>query len=337
MSEISVGSAVGAGFQLIGRRPVSVLVWGLLRVGLVVAILAIYAPVMMQIVAEAASRAQTGEKPSPADMSQMMSHMFLLQGVGYLLQLVGLVISSVVTCAIVRSIVHPERKAFASLRLGAPEFFIVILSFAVSFAAAFAIMLLAIPFVILGIFLGMQHLWIALAIMIAVAVLILVLGAIYVAARFAFVVPMMVDDGQFHLFDAWALTKGKVGSIVLIGLCLLLIGMVLGLLIDGVLFGVGAAALGVAAGGFNNLQAFFTQTPPQQIIMTLAPSLILLGLLLIPIQGAVMTVFIAPWARAYRDIVPASPLAPLSAAPPPPVAPPPVAPPSVPPPLTAAP
>lgn len=327
MSEISVGSAVGSGFQLIGRRPVSVLVWGLLRVGLVVAILALYAPVLMGIIAEAASKAQTGERPSQADMSQMMSHMFLLQGVGYLMQLVGLVISSVVTCAIVRSIVHPERKAFASLRLGAPEFFLVILSFAASFAAAFAIMICAIPFVILGTFLGMQHLWIALAVMIAVAVLILVLGLIYIAARFAFVVPMMVDDGQFHLFDAWALTKGKVGGIILIALCLLLIGMVLGLVVDGILLSLGAAALGVAAGGFDNLQAFFTHTPPQQIIMTLAPSLILLGLLLIPIQGAAMTIFIAPWVRAYRDVVPMAPLAPASVAPLP----------TVPPPLTAAP
>ena len=327
MSDISVGSAVGAGFQLIGRRPVSVLVWGLLRVGLVVAVLAIYAPVLMQIFAEAASKAQTGEKPNPADMSQMMSHMFLLQGVGYLAQLVGLVITSVVTCAIARSVVHPERKAFASLRLGAPELFMVILSFAAGIAAAFAIIILIIPFAILGTFLGMQHLWIALGVMIAVAVLILVLGLIYVFARFAFVVPMMVDDGQFHLFDAWTLTKGKAGSIILIGICLALIGMVLGLVVEVVLVALGAGALGVAAGGFDNLQAFFTRTPPQQILMTLAPSLILLGLLLIPIQGAAMAIFIAPWARAYRDVVPTSPLAPVSAAPSP----------TVPPPLTAAP
>ena len=326
MSEISVGSAVGAGFQLIGRRPVSVLIWGLLRVGFAVGVLALYAPVFMGLFAEIASKAQTGDKPSPADMSQMMSHMFLIQGVGYLAQFVGLFISSIILCAIARSILHPERKAFASLRLGAPELFVVILSFAAGFALVFAIMLLAIPFVILGIFLGTQHLWVALAVMIAVAVLILVLGLIYIAAKFAFLAPMMVDDGHFHLFDAWALTKGKVGSIILIGICLGLIAVVLGVVIDGILIGLGAAALGFAAGGFNNLQAFFTQTPPQQIIMTLAPSLILLGLLIIPIQGCATAIFIAPWARAYRDVVPTSPAAAV------PVSPSPSAPP-----LTAAP
>ena len=324
MSEISVGAAVGAGFQLIGRRPVSVLVWGLLRVGFAVAVLAVYAPVIMSMFSEIASEAQTGAKPNPADMSQMMSHMFLIQGVGYLAQFVGLFISAIILCAISRAVVHPERKAFASLRLGAPEFFVVILSFALSFVLVFAIMIFAIPFVILGVFLGVQHQWIALAIMVGVAVLILILGLIYIAARFAFVVPMMVDDGRFHLFDAWTLTKGKVGSIILIGLCLVLIALLLGAVINALFIGLGAAALGVAAGGFNNLQTFFTQTPPQQILMTLAPSLILLGLLIIPIQGAAQAIFIAPWARAYRDVVPPSP-PPATPAAAPPTEPPPLA------------
>jgi hypothetical protein len=309
MAEISVGSAVGAGFELIGRRPISVLIWGLIRVGFVAAILAIYAPVLMGLVAEISSKAQTGAEPSPADMRQFMSHMFLVQGVGYLAQFVGLFVSSIIICAVTRSVVHPERNAFASLRVGAAEMFVVILSFGASFVLIFAILIFIIPFTALGIFLGMQHLWAALAAMIAVAALILVLGLIYIAARFAFVVPMMVDDGRFHLFDAWSLTKGKVGSVVLIGLCLMLIGLLLGVVIEALFIGLGAAALGMAAGGFNNLQTFFTQTPPQQIIMTLAPSLILLALLVIPVQGCATAIFFAPWARAYRDVVP-SPLAP---------------------------
>jgi hypothetical protein len=286
----------------------------LIRVGFVVAILAIYAPVLLSMAAEISSKAQSGGQPTQADMQQIMSHMLLLQGVGYLMQIAGLFVSSIIICAVVRSVVHPERKALASLRLGAPEFFLVILSFALSFVLVFAILIFAIPFVILGVFLGMQHLWVPLAIMIAVAVLILFLGLIYVAARFAFVVPMMVDDGRFHLFDAWSLTKGRVGSIVVIGLCLMLIGMVLGVVIEAIFLGLGAAALGMAAGGFNNLQTFFTQ-PPQQIIMTLAPSLILLALLIIPIQGCATAIFMAPWARAYRDVVPTSPGVALPATP----------------------
>src|SRR5450631_281917 len=101
MSEISVGSAVGAGFGLIARRPVSVLIWGLLRVGFIVGIFAIYAPVLIGIFAEVASRAQSGERPAPAEMSQMMSHMFVLQGIGYLVQFIGLFLNSIIMCAVV--------------------------------------------------------------------------------------------------------------------------------------------------------------------------------------------------------------------------------------------
>jgi hypothetical protein len=307
MSDISIGSAVGAGFSLIARRPVSVLIWGLLRVGFIVGIIAVYAPVLISIFAEAASQAQSGAAPAPAQMSQsMMSHMFMLQGVGYLVQFVGLFLNAIILCAVARAVVHPERRAFASLRLGAPELFMAILAFAAGFVLIFAILIFAIPFAIAAAFLAMQHQYAIIAVVVAIAALILVLALIYIAARFAFLAPMMVDDGHFHLFDAWALTKGKVGSIILIGVCLALIALLLGMLIDVLFFALAAGALGFAAGGFNNLQAFFQQ-PPMAIITTLAPSLVLLAILTIPIEGCALAIFIAPWARAYRDVVPGTP------------------------------
>jgi hypothetical protein len=311
MSEISVGSAVGAGFGLITRRPLSVLTWGLLRVGFLVAFFAIYAPTLISMITEITQQAQTGSEgqPSQAAVASLMSHMFLLQGIGLLAQIVGLFVSSMIICAVARAVVHPERRAFASLRLGAPEFFIVILSFGLSFALAFCLIIVLIPFAIATAFLIAGHQYVAAAIVVGLGVLVLLIGGIYIAARFAFVVPMMVDDGRFHLFDAWSLTKGRVGGIVLIGLCLFLIAVVLGLILDIVFVGLGAAALGMAAGGLDHLQTYFTQTPPQQIIMSLAPSLILLALLTIPIEGCALAIFFAPWARAYRDVVPATPAA----------------------------
>ncbi len=308
MSEISVGAAVGAGFQLIARRPLSVLSWGLLRIGFAAAVLAVYAPVLIGMVADIASKSATGAEPTPADMSQIMSHMFLLQGVGFLAQIVGLVLSSMILCAVTRAVVHPDKAAFAFLRLGAPELFVMVISFGAGIVIFFGVMIMVIPFAIIGGILAAQHAWLALAIVIGLAVLILVLGLIYIAARFAFVVPMMVDDGRFHLFDAWTLTKGRVGSIIVIGLCLFLIALAFGLVIDVVFVGLGAAALGMAAGGLGNLQAFFTHTPPQQILAALAPSLVLLLLLTVPIQGAFLAIFYAPWARAYRDVVPVAPV-----------------------------
>lgn len=307
MSDISVGSAVGAGFQLIRQRPLSVLTWGLFRVGFVAAVFAVYAPTLFSMVTEGMQEAQTssGGRLPQAEVGKMMSHMFLLQGVGLLAQIFGLLVSSMIVCAVARAIVHPERRAVASLRLGAPELFVVILSFELSFVLAFCLIIALIPFGIAIGFLAANRDYLAAGVVGGLALLALLVGGIYVAARFAFVVPMMVDDGQFHLFDAWTLTKGRVGGVVLTGLCLFLIAMVLGLLIDIVLVGVVAAVVGLVAGGPDHLQAFFTQTPPQTLLMTFAPWLGLILLLAIPIEGCAQAIFLAPWARAYRDVVPA--------------------------------
>jgi hypothetical protein len=95
MAEISVGSAIGAGFELIGKRPLTVLTWGLVRVGLVAVILALYAPTLIGVFAEIAAKSQTGLKPSEADMQQMMSHFALMQGASALLNIVNLLVGSV--------------------------------------------------------------------------------------------------------------------------------------------------------------------------------------------------------------------------------------------------
>ena len=135
----------------------------------------------------------------------------------------------------------------------------------------------------------------------------LFVAMIYVLLRLAFVGPMMVDDGQFHLFDAWALTRGQAGSLFLVALTVfaILIGLeiVIGLVLV-ILFAVlGAGAIG--AGGAGAMSAFFQQ-PPQDILSRLAPLLGLAALIWIPIGGAVLAIVGAPWARAYLDLKPSS-------------------------------
>jgi hypothetical protein len=89
------------------------------------------------------------------------------------------------------------------------------------------------------------------------------------------------------------------------------------------LIGLGVAALTLAAGGLQNAQAFFEQNPAA-IASHLAPWLIVYALLVIPIEGCAMAIFMAPWARAYRDVAP--PAAPAVVVPPPAQPPPPIEP-----------
>ncbi len=329
MADISIGSAVGAGFQLIARKPLTVMVWGLVRILFVVAVIALFAPVLMGIFAEAMQNAQAGGQPSQAEITQLMSRVMVMQGASLLLNIGGLFVTAILYCAISRAVVHPERGAVAYLRLGGPEFFVAILSFAAGIAAFFVILLCMIPFLIVVGILASQHMYAPMAAVIGLGVLVLFVGLIYVLLRLAFVVPMMVDDGQFHLFDAWRLTKHHVGSLFVVGLCLVGIAIAAELVVGAFLVALGVAALGAAAGGLGNLQAFFA-LGPAVIISRLAPWLIVYAVLAIPLQGCAMAIFGAPWARAYRDVAPLPPQP--AAAVPPPVTPPPVEPPPIAPP-----
>ena len=315
MADISIGSAVGAGFQLIARKPLTVMVWGLVRILFAVAVLALFAPVFMGIFADAMQSAKAGAQPSQAEVAQLMSRMMVMQGASLLLQIGGLLVSAILYCATSRAVVHPERSAVAYLRLGAPEFFVAVLSFAAGIVAVFAILICMVPLAIVIAILASQHLYSAMAVVIGLGVVVLLVALIYVLLRFAFVVPMMVDDGQFHLFDAWALTRRHVGSLFVVGLCLVGIALAAELVVGAFLIALGVAALGVAAGGLGNLQAF-AALGPAVMLTRLAPWLIVYAVLAVPLQGCATAIFGAPWARAYRDVAP-PPAQPAAVAPPP--------------------
>lgn len=322
MAEISIGSALASGFELIARKPLSVMAWGLVRVLFVAAVFALYAPVMLSMLAHGMQIARTspGGEAAQADAAQMMSQMLVLQGAGSLANIVGLLVSAVIFCAVTRAIIHPERGALAYLRLGPPEFFIALITFAGSIVLAFGVLIGMIPFVIVVAILAVQKLFVAMAIVIGLGVLALFAALIYVLLRLAFVVPMMVNDGQFHLFDAWTLTRGHIGSLFVIGLSLVGIAIVAELVIGAFMVALGVAALGVAAGGMQNLQTF-AALGPAVIAARLAPWLIVYAVLAIPLSGCGTAIFMAPWASAYRDVAP--PAEPATVTPPPAAQPPP--------------
>ena len=82
MAAISIGPAVGAGFQLIARRPVTVLAWGALRVAAIAASFGLIGPVWASMMTEVAQQAQAGVALPPAAAARIMSHMMVAQGVG---------------------------------------------------------------------------------------------------------------------------------------------------------------------------------------------------------------------------------------------------------------
>ena len=123
MGRISVGAAVGSGFGLIARRPVSVVVWGLLPLLLQVAAIALLAPLYVAMISQLSAAAAGGAASAPTFSPQVLQ----LQGSAQLLNFAQLAVSAVLYCAVFRAVLHPEKSSFASLRVGAEEFYVGVL------------------------------------------------------------------------------------------------------------------------------------------------------------------------------------------------------------------
>jgi hypothetical protein len=218
MPKISIEAALGAGFSLIRRRPLSVAAWGLIYTAFLAGQLAMEAPFFIQLLSQFAAGAKNGIPQSP-DMGMMIQ----MQGVVYLLDLVGGGIGVVLYCAVFRAVLHPERGRFAYLRLGAAEGWLFILMIAGVIGLVVAAMAMIIPGAIVVAVLAANHAAAASVIVGVLGVIGLIGGAIYLALRFSLVGPMIVEDGKFHLFESWTLTKGNVGSLIALLLCLMAI------------------------------------------------------------------------------------------------------------------
>ncbi len=296
MAEIAVGGAINEGFSLIRRHPGSVLLWGLARMALAAAVIALYAPVyftLFQAVRAGATPASLQGNP------QLMA----VQSLSYLINILQLVVSAVVTCAVFRAVLHPEHSQFAYLRLGATEFFVAVLllgaGFVVGIGLVFVVLIAAIVIALLVV---MHLVWAA--VLVGIAATIAALAAlIYVGLRFSMVGPMIVEDGKFHLGESWTLTKGHVGSLFMIGLLLFVVALLAQIVLVIVLVAVGAGVLTALAGGLSNVPVL-VQEPPQVLFARLGPILVVAAIIWVPFIGAMAAITAAPWARAFRDLQP---------------------------------
>lgn len=298
MAQIAIGEAIGEGFGIIAKRPLTILAWGLVRVLLAGAAFALMAPVYMSILSQIASQAATGAA-TPPNMAGLQA----MQGANFLLSIVSLFVSSVLYCAVFRSVLFPEQSRWGFMRVGAAELFYFLFFFGAMICLVLGMVVVLIPlFIIVGIA-GAAHAP-------AIAALFMVAGFVGIFAlliwglcRLSMVGPMMVDDGRFHLADAWALTRGHVWSLFAIALLLIVMLILIEVVLGVIALVVGFSWLSQAAGGAANLQSFF-QKPPAEVLSTLAPALMVGAVVSVPLSGCFNAIIMAPWARAYRELRP---------------------------------
>lgn len=292
MAEISVGE----GFGLIRRKPLAVLAWGFLQICLVALAITLKAPMYAAIVGQALLQAL------PSGLArQDLPWMMQAQSMIYLVDIASFAVSAVISCAVFRTVLYPEQGRFAYLRLGACELYLAFLILAGSFVLGIGVAVAMIPILIVIFSLAAFHA--GAAVVGVVAGVAAFAGLIYLLLRVSLVGPMMVEAGKFRLTEAWALTKGKVAGLLAIALVLVLIIMAAELVHELVLLAVVVVVVAVLAGGLHNLPMLFQQSP-QIILGRLAPLLVVMGLIWIPLAGCISAIMSAPWARAYRDLRP---------------------------------
>jgi hypothetical protein len=297
MAEISIGGAVNEGFSLIRRHPGSVLIWGLVKTALAVAAIALFAPLYLAMFTAVRSGA------GPSAFQAMNPQVIQMQSIGYLIDIVQVLISSVIWCAVFRAVLHPERSMFGFLRLGATEFFVAVLLIGAYFVMGFGIFFAVLIAGIVIALLAVMHLVVVAVIVGIAAVIALLVAGIYLILRFAMVGPMIVEDAKFHLGESWQLTRGHVGALFMIGLMLFVIALIAQIIFGIVLVAIGAGALSAIAGGFQNIPVLFQQSP-QTLLARLGPILIVAAVIWVPFVGCLDAIMISPWARAYRDLQP---------------------------------
>lgn len=310
MIKLDVVKAAFAGFGVIGRNPLAVLVWGvfLLVVG-VLPILGVFGGFMASIM-QLAALETAGAEPTPEQVMPLLGSFFAMMPV---LMIVGLVLRTVLAGAVFRAVLFPEDRRWFYLRLGTRELWLGLLMVVfgvLMFAIYMVLSLMMIPFMIAagasGAGMNPDDPAAAAGVMLMIIPLYFVmLGVmVFLFVRFGMAFPMTFAQSQFRLFESWTLTRGNSWNIVLVGL--LLFAMLIGLeLVAGILIVLVVAAVagaGAASGWTeDSLEAFFAQDP-SVILGAVAPWAIIGGLVACILGAALTAILTAPWAEAYRQL-----------------------------------
>jgi hypothetical protein len=296
MVDLTNSSILGAGLTLIRRRPAAVAVWGLLAGAFVLLGLLLIGPPIFAMI----ERFHPGATPDaywPGAVGALMQ----IQASMLLFNVGGFLVRAVVIAAVFRAILEPEKSAFAYLRIGMAELFIAVLMFGEGVVIAFMAIIVAAPFIVTVVWLALAH-YVAGAVATGILGAAVVIGLIgWFALRLSLLGPMIIVKDDFPLAEAWALTRGRVGGLLLIAIVVGLLVMALEVVVGGVCGVFGVAILG---GLIHGPQGFAISSPADvpRLLAASWPWLAVAGLVWSLFIGAAAAIFCAPWAAAYRAL-----------------------------------
>ena len=304
MTDFSVGDAGVAGFRLIGRKPLTMLAWGLF---IAVALL-LPAALIIGLVAPSFTDLIDAARSGDIDEDQIRSIMPMQAGFAVFLPLIGLlsiVGRAMMIGAVFRAVLEPKRSAFAYLRLGGQELWIALVLMVEGVFFGFVICLAAVAVGIPAALLFSHHEIVA-GVCVAVFGVLASLGLIiWLALRFSMALPLSFVERRFAFFESWNFTRGHAGSLLL--LCLLVFALlILANLVVRVIAGIAFLSFGATAmmhhGALHETLHNFFHQPTGVWMQQLAPVAIGIGLLVALMTSVMMVIGVAPWAAAYKAI-----------------------------------
>lgn len=296
MAEIAITEAAFAGFGILRRKPWAPLVWSLLYAGILGVMVIYLGGAFIQALGKLITLRGAGHAP-PLDL--VLGLLGSILG-GYLLMLVVFwVLGAVINMAVVRAVMTPQASAFAYLRLGRAELWLMLANFILFIVYTMASTAMAIPVALVEA--------VALTTARDIAPFItwpfqLVSWAvtIWLGLRFCMVAPMIFADGKFRLFESWSFTRGRVGRLFQVGLIMLLATTGVYLALTAIGLAVGIPMFAQVANAIT-AKAFLSQTPAQ--VWRQVEPFVVLYIVLIWIGSTVLfPLFFAPWPDVYRQL-----------------------------------
>lgn len=305
MKRFSIGASIGDGFGLIGRRPFAVFAWGFLMVAPVFGALALMFPAMVEIFANMPDP-DAGYADESAFSEGMVAQMMQFQMASLLANLGQYLAMAVVYTAIFRAVLRPRETSFFSLRIGMDELRVAVAGLAIGIGIYIVMIFAVLLCVALGFGLWGQGEAVALW-AVGIAGLVMFLAMLWGLARLSLIAPASVLYRDFAFAQGWKLAAGKswplLGMLLLVYLMFFVIYIVVIIVVV-----VGAGGIFAATGSAWETGAY-DANPFQGMSGWMAvnwPWVVVGGLVMSMIYGVFMTLMIAPFASACRQLAESS-------------------------------
>ncbi|CAN5274717.1 hypothetical protein BH10PSE1_BH10PSE1_05060 [soil metagenome] len=200
----SASDAAFEGFRIVRRKPLSVVAWALAYIVFFAVGFALVGKPALAILQQVESLKGSSE-PTMAELEPIFQGYGLVFGVIWPL---SILLGTMLSTAVARAVVQPSASAFGYLRLGMDEL-------RVFGAMVVLVILLGVYYGVsigvcvgLGVYAHASGQWWGwlLCVLAGIGAF---LGLIWLAVRLSLMVPIIVAENRFALFDSFALTKGR--------------------------------------------------------------------------------------------------------------------------------